>query len=86
MCGCTAAMMSLTQLLCLIVLPSLDIAPICVADTATSTFKPEEEKQGKALTSQVTIRNPAFQSHPIGPNFVHGHTSVQRSLGNVVFN
>lgn len=64
------------------VLTSLDIDFICMVNI-TPKFKPEEEKK-KALTFHAPCQEAAsIRIHD--QKFVHGHTSVQRSLGDVVF-
>lgn len=64
--------------------PSLSVALICMADAATSKGKPEEDRTGKALTFQGHRRE-GHTKLGYGPSFVHGHTLVQRSLGNGAF-
>ena len=57
-----------------------------MVDTTKSTFRPEEGKKGKALTFQAHHQEaahiPSFHI-PLARTLPHGHTSVQRNLGNV---
>lgn len=82
-------MESLTQLPSTLMFCHLsNSALICTVETMSAIVKPEKRKKQKALTFKFTNRK--LHTHPLhiplARTLPHGHTSVQRSLGNVVFN
>jgi len=83
--ACKAVVESLTQSPSTFLFCHLwNTALICMRVTALSVFRPEKRKKGK--DTHVTSSYIPSIHILLARTLSHGHTSVQRSLGDVVFN